>query len=184
MKKHSISPAGIPETDPEWRTWEEAQRAINKHLGEGHEGGRSEYDPSVWMMGKHAPQHEKYNQGVDPADPEGNEAHSEPDERYDGPVMCHDCACYLSNGEGDPDHEEKFERGMQRFGPSNHPVLNCPEDRECHESGRCGICGEDINEYGMYGPEGHRMAILGDSADGGVHRVAGAVSRNSDTIWR
>lgn len=183
MKKHSISEAGLPESDVEWRTWEEAQRAINRHMGEDYDGGHSEYDPSVWMMGKHAPQHEKYHD-------QGSNHHDFQDrnteEEWEGPVMCHDCACYNANGEGDPDHEEKYERGMARLHP-NRPVLACPDDRECRESGTCDVCGEDIDEYGLYGPQGHRMAILGDASGGGVHRIArspGSVSRASDTIWR
>jgi len=59
IEKLAITEAGLPESDAEWRTWEEAQRALRKHEGED-ERGMSEYDPSVWMMGKHAPKHEKY----------------------------------------------------------------------------------------------------------------------------
>lgn len=60
ISKRAVSDAGLPESDAEWRTWEEAQRAINTRMGESYDGGHSEYDPSVWMMGKHAPSHEKY----------------------------------------------------------------------------------------------------------------------------
>jgi hypothetical protein len=60
LTKTSISPVGLPESDAEWRTWEEAQRALKKPEGTD-EAGFSEYDPEVWMMGKHAPSHEKYH---------------------------------------------------------------------------------------------------------------------------
>ena len=60
MKKQSISPAGLPETDAERRTWEEAQRALRKHEGEN-EQDHTDSDTEVWMMGKHAPSHEKYH---------------------------------------------------------------------------------------------------------------------------
>lgn len=66
LNKEAISDAGFPESDSEWKTWEEAQRALNDHAGGGgYDGGRSEYDPSVWMMGKHAPSHEKYRSDDD-----------------------------------------------------------------------------------------------------------------------
>lgn len=179
MEKHSISGAGLPESDPEWKTWEEAQRALGRHEGYDEEG-QSENDPSVWMMGRHAPQHEKYqNQSFNSDEPQDRDT----EEEWHGPVMCHNCACYNANGEGNPDHAEKYEAGMAHIYP-NRPVLACPDDPECHESGTCGICGDQINDYGMHGPDGHRMAILGDSAGGGLYRVAGAVSRASDTVWR
>jgi len=62
LEKVAVSEHGMPESDAEWKTWEEAQHALNQHApGGGYDGGRSEYDPSVWMMGKHAPSHEKYH---------------------------------------------------------------------------------------------------------------------------
>lgn len=73
LQKQAISEAGFPETDAEWKTWEEAQHALNQHLpGGGYDGGRSEYDPSVWMMGKHAPSHEKYHHLVEQHEPESH----------------------------------------------------------------------------------------------------------------
>lgn len=60
IEKQAISEAGLPESDAEWKTWEEAQRALGRDRGEN-EAGHSEYDPSVWMMGKHAPKHDKYH---------------------------------------------------------------------------------------------------------------------------
>lgn len=59
LEKTAISEVGFPETDAEWRTWQEAQNALGKPMGSDAEG-HSEYDPEVWMMGKHAPSHEKY----------------------------------------------------------------------------------------------------------------------------
>jgi hypothetical protein len=177
MKKQSVSDAGLPESDAEWRTWEEAQRALKKHVGEDEEG-HSEYDPSVWMMGKHAPSHEKYQNRSLPDHHEENE-----EEEWNGPVICPNCAYYNEYGEGDPEHAEKFERGMERIWP-NRVALACSGDEDCHESGTCAVCGDEINEYGPHGPEGHRMAVLGDSSRGGSYRVAGAISRASDTVWR
>jgi hypothetical protein len=60
IEKQAITEAGLPETDAEWRTWQEAQEALGKPGAEGSRG-HSEYDPEVWMMGKHAPAHEKYH---------------------------------------------------------------------------------------------------------------------------
>ncbi|GAA1859347.1 hypothetical protein [Asanoa iriomotensis] len=59
-------------------------------------------------------------------------------------IVCHGCACYLANGDGDPDHADGFAVGI-RYWAGFDVVLACGEESNCDGYGwhRCEVCGDE-----------------------------------------
>lgn len=67
-------------------------------------------------------------------------------------TVCHDCASFMANGEGDLDHEQRFERGMmdlqgQGVHPHNLTLNDIDEDgdRVPPPDDSCLICGAQVD---------------------------------------
>ncbi len=142
--------------------------------------------------------------------PEDNEEHSPSGHSYQPTLrntsrrdqtICHDCASYMANGEGDPEHEGRFEQGAHSLAARginlNNLAFNDTDEEGNHirpSGDSCFICGQDVDPdaesfHSPYGSPGSRMHLF-QPGDPGYHdfgrvsRVVGAVSRASDTIWR
>jgi hypothetical protein len=61
---------------------------------------------------------------------------------HDSLIICHDCACYIANGEGDPLHEDAFTDGMQAWAGYDLILACHDEDGECESRSwyRCAVC--------------------------------------------
>lgn len=78
-------------------------------------------------------------------------------------TVCHDCAAYMANGEGNPDHERRFEQGMmdlqgQGIHPHNLTLNDIDEEgnRIPPLDENCLVCGAEVdpdldNFYGNRG---------------------------------
>jgi hypothetical protein len=61
---------------------------------------------------------------------------------HDDLIICHDCACYIANAEGDPMHDDAFAEGIWEW-QGYDLILAChDEDGECESRSlyRCAVC--------------------------------------------
>jgi hypothetical protein len=155
MDKYAASDAGLPQSDKEWDDFFRA----NHWRGSENEGD------DVSTAGDYA------------ADPSGRSA----PEPYKAPsrdtgdrdqTVCYDCASYMANGEGDPDHERRFDQGMRdlaRRGISGHNLTFNDQDEEGNRvpptGDRCFVCGQDVDPgaesfHSVHGSPGVRMHLF------------------------
>lgn len=152
FNKVSVTNAGLPETDKEWDDFFRA----NDWRGNEHV---SDEEATAGNYGAHPDDTPERQRQRSQRFPRPSRDLTERDQ-----TVCHDCASYMANGEGDPDHEDRFENGMRELQAAGiHPGYNLTLNDIDEEGNRvppsddkCLICGQQVdpemdNFYGNRG---------------------------------
>jgi hypothetical protein len=142
--KVAATSTGLPETDKEWddffraNEWRGNEHVDNEHPTAGNYGARPGEDPeSQRELGK-----QRASLFPRPAR----------DLTDRDQTVCHDCACYMANGEGNPEHERRFENGMRELQAQGVNPWNLTLDHSDEEGNRvppsddkCVLCGQRVD---------------------------------------
>ena len=151
----AVTEGGLPETDDEWdkffraNDWRGGEHVDDEHPTAGNYGAEPGEDPMS------VAQRQRDIESLHPRPPRDLSDHEQ--------TVCHDCAAYMANGEGDPDHEYRFEHGMQELQnegvhPYNLTLNDMDEEgnRTPPSDDKCLVCGARVdpdmdNFYGNRG---------------------------------
>lgn len=151
----AITQAGLPETDKEWEDffrandWRGSEHVDDEHPTAGNYGARPGEDPESEA------QRRRDAESLHPRPSRDLGEHEQ--------TVCHDCAAYMANGEGDPEHEYRFEHGMrelQNEGIHPHNLTLNDQDEEGNRipplHDKCLVCGARVDPEldNFYGDRG------------------------------
>jgi hypothetical protein len=171
----AATPAGLPQTDKEWddffraNDWRGSEHVDDEHPTAGNYGAKPGEDPESQM------QREKDRASLFPRPSRDLTDRDQ--------TVCHDCAAYMANGEGDPEHEHRFENGMRELQSAGiHPGYNLTLNDQDEEGNRippsdnkCLVCGQRVDPEmdNFYGDRGEGTigvrAHLFQPGDPGYH---------------